>query len=144
MTHLFKRGEATFGSITTRSPAMQACLRLAGKAARTDANVLITGEPGTGKNVLAQAIHNASRRGAGPCVILNCTAMPETLLESGLFGHEKGAFNPRVRAILTSGYSINGQAQSILDQGVLGFLQKPFRIEDLVQMVAEALHAPQP
>jgi len=52
--------------------------------------------------------------------------------------------NPKVKAILMSGYSINGLAQSILDQGVLGFLQKPFRIEDLAQKVAEALHAPRP
>jgi two-component system NtrC family response regulator len=74
------------------SPAMQKVFSLVQKVSRTDYPVLVTGESGTGKEMAAHAIHRLSRRSRKPLVIINCGAIPENLLESELFGHEKGAF----------------------------------------------------
>ena len=74
------------------SPSMRDVCDLIGKVADTDVTVLITGESGTGKEVAARAIHAKSRRFSGPMIPVNCGAIPEELLESELFGHEKGAF----------------------------------------------------
>jgi len=90
---IYRFGGFVFDRFMTHSPPMVECLRLAKAAAATpDLSVLVTGETGTGKNLLAQAIHNASPRADKPCVVVNCTALSETLMESELFGHEKGAF----------------------------------------------------
>jgi transcriptional regulator with GAF, ATPase, and Fis domain len=81
-----------FHQILGRSPALRAALARAEKVAPTQTTVLLTGESGTGKELVARAIHYASPRAEGPFLAINCAALPETLLESELFGHEKGAF----------------------------------------------------
>lgn len=78
--------------LTTSNAAMARCLRLAVLAASSDVPVVLLGETGTGKTLLAHAIHNSSARSQGPFISFNASAMSDTLLESQLFGHEKGAF----------------------------------------------------
>jgi two-component system, NtrC family, response regulator AtoC len=90
------RREFQFHDIVSRSPAMHRALDLARAAAQTASTVLVLGESGTGKELLARAIHAESPRSAGPFVAVSCAALPDTLLESELFGHEKGAFTGAV------------------------------------------------
>jgi len=78
--------------VVAESPALRAAVDLAGRVAPTRSTVLLTGETGTGKEVIASLIHRLSPRANGPLVKVNCAALPETLLESELFGHERGAF----------------------------------------------------
>ena len=86
------RQESRFGQIIGNGPALESVLAEVERVAPTDATVLVLGETGTGKELIARAIHNLSTRCGRPFVKLNCSAIPIDLLESELFGHEKGAF----------------------------------------------------
>ena len=81
-----------FGLLVGNSPAMQHIYKLIQQVATTKTNILITGESGTGKELIAQAIHQESNRSDQPFVVINCGGIPETLMESELFGHKKGSF----------------------------------------------------
>ena len=80
------------GELVGTSTAMQEVYSLIGRVADTDSSVLVTGETGTGKELVARALHERSRRRSGPFIAINCAAVPETLIESELFGHARGAF----------------------------------------------------
>ncbi len=82
----------TFDSILGEAPSIRAVKELANAAAKSCSNVLILGESGTGKELIAQAIHNASERADGPFIAINCGSLPKGLIESELFGYERGAF----------------------------------------------------
>lgn len=106
---------AIFAAITednntmiANDPAMKNVLLLADKIAPSEATVLITGESGTGKEVMSQYIHRKSKRGGGTFIAVNCAAIPESLLESELFGHEKGAFTGAVGRRLGKFEEANG------------------------------------
>jgi len=86
------REQGSFGRIVGNSPGIRSLYRIVEQAAPTAASVLIWGESGTGKELVAQTIHELSPRASFPFVAINCAAIPETLLESEIFGHEKGAF----------------------------------------------------
>src|SRR5678815_3922045 len=96
MTRSTSRGHeppvATLETFYTSDTAMQACLDRARVAARTDLPILILGESGAGKTILARAIHNSSKRSGHAFVSFNAAALSDTLLDSQLFGHERGAF----------------------------------------------------
>src|SRR6267154_2723434 len=82
--------------MVVRDPGMQAVIAMADQIAPSDASILITGESGVGKEVIARYVHQKSRRASRPFISVNCAAIPENLLESELFGHEKGAFTGAV------------------------------------------------
>ena len=88
----------SFDNIITKSPLMKETLSIVSRVAKSKTTVLITGESGTGKELIARAIHNASPRNKGAFVPINCSAIPETLFESELFGFKKGAFTGAVKS----------------------------------------------
>ena len=94
---LLERSQPT-GSMIGRSPPMQEVFRLVERAGPSEKAILIQGESGTGKELVARALHLSSQRANKPLVVINCAALPESLLESELFGHEKGAFTGAVNA----------------------------------------------
>ena len=115
------------------APATRQALELARKVAATDSTVLLRGESGTGKDLFARAIHFSSRRAGGPWVKVNCGALPEALLESELFGHEKGAFTGAVRQ--KPGRFEDAQKGTIfLDE--IGELPMPLQVK-LLQVIEE-------
>ncbi|MCB9600171.1 MAG: sigma 54-dependent Fis family transcriptional regulator [Sandaracinus sp.] len=88
----------SFGALVGRAPVMRRVFELLARAATSDATLLLGGETGTGKELAARAVHDASARASGPFVVVDAGAVPATLLESELFGHEKGAFTGADRA----------------------------------------------
>ena len=92
LLHKGYRAKYTFSDVRGSSPALQGCITMLKKMALTQLPILLIGETGTGKELFAHSIHNASPRASSPFVAINCAAMPENLLESELFGYEDGAF----------------------------------------------------
>ena len=90
-------GELLFGSLVTASPEMLKAARTVERVANTNVSVMLLGASGTGKELMARGLHDASSRKAKPFVAINCGAIPENLLESELFGHEKGAFTGAIK-----------------------------------------------
>ncbi len=95
---IFKSSSDIFGELRGASTAMREVFGILERVAPTDASVLIQGETGTGKELAARAIHGSSRRAGGPFIVFDCGAATPNLIESELFGHEKGAFTDAVRA----------------------------------------------
>ena len=87
------------GTMITAAPEMLKVVRMIERVAETDASVMLLGASGTGKELLAKGLHERSNRAARPFIAINCAAIPETLLESELFGHEKGAFTGAIRTV---------------------------------------------
>ena len=92
LLHKGYRAKYTFDDVVGQSPTIRRCITILKKMSLTQLPVLLIGETGTGKELFAHAVHNASPRADGPFVAINCAAMPENLLESELFGYEEGAF----------------------------------------------------
>jgi formate hydrogenlyase transcriptional activator len=114
-SYLEEELRADFGAIVGDSPALQTALNLVSVVAPTDSSVLILGETGTGKELIARAIHNLSERRPRAFVKLNCAAIPLGLLESELFGHEKGAFTGAV-AQKTGRFELANKGTLFLDE----------------------------
>jgi DNA-binding NtrC family response regulator len=112
--------EYRFRDLLSKSPAMQAVFELARTAARSNSTILILGESGSGKEVLARAVHAESPRSGGPFVAVSCAALTETLLESELFGHEKGAFTGAVARRKGKFESANGGTLFLDEVGDVG------------------------
>ncbi len=115
-----------FHGIITGAPEMQKVCRNIEKVAGTDVTVLILGESGTGKELLARAVHGQSNRADRPFVAINCAAIPETLLESELFGHERGAFTGAVKQTLGK-IEIANKGSLFLDE--IGDLPVPLQVK---------------
>ncbi|MBA3008836.1 MAG: sigma-54 dependent transcriptional regulator [Proteobacteria bacterium] len=109
------RNQNKQATIITQDPGMLNLLKLASRVADSSASILIQGESGTGKELFAKYLHEKSRRHAGPFVAINCAALPENLLESELFGHEKGAFTGAISRKLGK-FELASQGTLFLDE----------------------------
>jgi transcriptional regulator with PAS, ATPase and Fis domain len=134
------------GRVVDRSPAMRCCLELTAKAQRSEASVLLQGETGTGKEVIARMIHEGGGRADGAFVALNCAAFPETLLESELFGYAQGAFTGASRAKRGLIEEANGGTLFLDEIGetALGFQVKLLRVlqEGMVRQLGATRESP--
>jgi two-component system response regulator GlrR len=118
-------GRDRFGEVVGRSSAMRAVFALCEQASASDATVLIEGDTGTGKEATAEAIHRESARGDGPFVIMDCGAIPPQLLESELFGHERGAFTGAVASRKGAFQGAHGGTILLDEIGELGLELQP-------------------
>ncbi|MFZ5824478.1 MAG: sigma 54-interacting transcriptional regulator [Bacillota bacterium] len=117
LAHSLTRPQALrFTDLITVSPVMRDVIRIAEAASRVDAPVLLQGESGTGKEIFARAIHSESARSGGPFVPVNCAALPETLLESELFGYEEGSFTGAKRGGKQGIFEFAGGGTVFLDE----------------------------
>jgi transcriptional regulator with GAF, ATPase, and Fis domain len=117
-------GEA-FGPLLGRSPIMRKLFATLGRVSPTDYSVLIRGETGTGKELVARAIHDASGRRSGPFVVVDCAAIPENLFESQLFGHTRGAFTGALQAHVGDVEAANGGTLFLDEIGELPASMQP-------------------
>jgi two-component system response regulator GlrR len=117
--------EARFGPMVGSTVAMRELFARLARVARSEATVLIQGETGTGKEVAARAIHEASSRAGGPFVIIDCGALPENLLEAELFGHTRGAFTGAVEARAGAVESADGGTVFLDEVGELPLTMQP-------------------
>ena len=125
---MYKKGltaKYTFKDIVGSSPAINDAIALAMKYSEADSNILLLGETGTGKELFAQSIHNASRRKLGPFIAVNCAAIPESLLESELFGYVEGAFTGASKAGKTGLFELAHKGSIFLDE--ISELSLPFQ-----------------
>ncbi|MCE7794989.1 PEP-CTERM-box response regulator transcription factor [Sphingobium sufflavum] len=114
------------GGLVTGAPEMMAVARMVERVAPAEVAVMLLGASGTGKELIARAVHDASPRGGGPFVAINCAAIPETLLESELFGHEKGAFTGAIR---TTPGKIEGANGGTLFLDEVGDIPLPLQVK---------------
>ena len=127
-----------FGKIVGNSPSMRHIYNLILQVAKTKTSVLITGESGTGKELIAKAIHEQSRRSDKPFVVLNCGGIPETLMESELFGHKKGSFTGATQD-KKGLFEVADQGTIFLDE--IGELTPPIQVK-LLRAVQEQVFKP--
>ena len=116
LLHKGYRAKYTFDDVVGQSPAIRRCITILKKMSLTQLPVLLIGETGTGKELFAHAVHNASPRADGPFVAINCAAMPENLLESELFGYEEGAFTGAKKGGRLGLFEISHRGTLFLDE----------------------------
>jgi len=135
-----------FHGMVGRSKAMRELFALIARIAPTDASILITGETGTGKEVVARSIHDASFRDKGPFVVVDCAALPENLLDAELFGHTKGAFTGAAQARAGAIESADGGTVFLDEIGELPISMQPKLLRVLeqrtVRRIGESIHRP--
>lgn len=138
--------EPQFGAMIGRSPAMRELFARLARLAQSDAAVLIQGETGTGKELVARSIHDASPRNKGPFVIVDCAAMPDTLLEAELFGHTRGAFTGAHTAREGAFEAASGGTIFLDEVGELPLAMQPKLLRVLesrtIRRVGESQHRP--
>jgi DNA-binding NtrC family response regulator len=132
------------GGLVGASPAMRVIFDLIDRVGPTDLPVLITGETGTGKDVAARAIHDASRRSHAPFVALDCSAIPPTLIESALFGHEKGAFTGADRSYIGALERAQGGTIFLDELGELPVELQPKLLRAIERREVERIHGDGP